>query len=88
MWLRKVKQKMLKDELRFSKVICPTCSFIPTQEAFCDEDRCDLYDPHTKYAYMCDGAHYSEHGARRIVPLLKREIDRVLTHDFNEISGR
>lgn len=84
--VQKIKQEMLKDELRFSKVSCPSCSFISTQAAFCDEDRCDLYDPHTKYAYMCDNAHYSEHGARRIVPLLKREIDRVLAYSFGEIK--
>lgn len=84
--VQEVSQRLHKSRVRFSSIHCTNCTFVPVQELFCDESRCNLYDPATMFSYYCDGHHLSEYGARKVTPMLRREIERVREELFDEIE--
>uniref|UniRef100_A0AC34RN73 SGNH domain-containing protein n=1 Tax=Panagrolaimus sp. JU765 TaxID=591449 RepID=A0AC34RN73_9BILA len=56
---------------------CKNCKLIEILDLFCDSNVCKLYDPTTRYAYFCDGVHFTEYGVSFLFDRLKSEFDKL-----------
>ena len=78
---------MVDDQLKWNKyrianARCNNCTSIDLQSVFCDDVQCNFFDPKTLFAYICDTAHNSIYGLRKLMPLIKNAIDDVFYRNY------
>uniref|UniRef100_A0AC34R986 SGNH domain-containing protein n=1 Tax=Panagrolaimus sp. JU765 TaxID=591449 RepID=A0AC34R986_9BILA len=63
-------------KLKHAAKSCQNCRTIEILDLFCNATECQLFDKQNNYAYFCDGSHFTEHAASKMINLLKTEFDK------------